>query len=65
MRNGRDILQHIGGTPLVRLPRIARDLPVPVLVKCEPMIPGGSVKDRIAKARSSTTRKHAANSDRG
>jgi cysteine synthase len=46
----RDILQHIGGTPLVALPRIARGLPVPVLVKCEHMNPGGSVKDRIAKA---------------
>ena len=44
------ILQHIGHTPLVPLHRIARGLPVPVLVKCEHMNPGGSVKDRIAKA---------------
>ena len=44
------ILEHIGSTPLVALQRIARDLPVPVLVKCEHMNPGGSVKDRIAKA---------------
>src|SRR5512143_62422 len=44
------ILEHIGRTPLVPLPRIARGLPVPVLVKCEHMNPGGSVKDRIAKA---------------
>ena len=50
MNSGRDILQHIGRTPLVSLPRIARGLPVPVLVKCEHMNPGGSVKDRIAKA---------------
>jgi len=47
---GRNILEHIGGTPLVPLSRIAHDLPVPVLVKCEHMNPGGSVKDRIAKA---------------
>jgi len=44
------ILDHIGRTPLVRLKRIGRDLPVPVLVKCEHMNPGGSVKDRIALA---------------
>jgi cysteine synthase len=50
VNSGRDILQHIGRTPLVSLPRIARGLPVPVLVKCEHMNPGGSVKDRIAKA---------------
>jgi cysteine synthase len=50
VNGGRDILQHIGRTPLVSLPRIARDLPVPVLVKCEHLNPGGSVKDRIAKA---------------
>jgi cysteine synthase len=44
----RSILDHIGRTPLVPLRRIAADLPVPVLVKCEHMNPGGSVKDRIA-----------------
>jgi cysteine synthase len=45
-----DILDAIGKTPLVPLDRLARGLPVPVLVKCEHMNPGGSVKDRIAKA---------------
>jgi len=44
------LLDHIGHTPLVPLRRIAVGLPVPVLVKCEHMNPGGSVKDRIAKA---------------
>lgn len=44
------ILDRIGGTPLVPLSRVAVDLPVPVLAKCEHMNPGGSVKDRIAKA---------------
>ncbi len=46
---GHDILNQIGGTPLVALRRIGRGLPVPVLVKCEHMNPGGSVKDRLAK----------------
>jgi cysteine synthase len=45
-----NVLDHIGRTPLVALRRIAHGLPVPVLVKCEHMNPGGSVKDRIAKA---------------
>ena len=47
---GRDLLDHIGNTPLVPLRRIGKDLPVPVLAKCEHLNPGGSVKDRIAKA---------------
>ncbi len=49
-RNAQTILQQIGGTPLVKLMRIGRDLPVPVLVKCEHLNPGGSTKDRIALA---------------
>jgi cysteine synthase len=44
------IQQHIGRTPLVRLERVAGGLAVPVLVKCEHLNPGGSVKDRIALA---------------
>jgi cysteine synthase len=44
------ILDRVGRTPLVALRRIGRGLPVPVLVKCEHMNPGGSVKDRIAVA---------------
>ena len=44
------LLEAIGRTPLVPLRRIAQGLPVPVLVKCEHMNPGGSVKDRIALA---------------
>src|SRR6185437_7053362 len=47
---GKSILDHIGGTPLVPLGRVAQGLPVPVLVKCEHMNPGGSVKDRTALA---------------
>jgi cysteine synthase len=45
-----NLLQHIGNTPLVPLRNVGRGLPVPVLVKCEHLNPGGSVKDRIAKA---------------
>lgn len=44
------LLQLIGQTALVPLLKIARGLPTPVLVKCEHLNPGGSVKDRIAKA---------------
>ncbi len=45
-----DLLSHIGRTPLVTLGRIGAGLGVPVLAKCEHLNPGGSVKDRIAKA---------------
>jgi cysteine synthase len=52
--DGVTVLPHvteaIGRTPLVRLGSLARGARVPVLVKCEHLGPGGSVKDRIAKA---------------
>jgi cystathionine beta-synthase len=41
------ILSAVGGTPIVRLARIGRDLPQELLAKCEFLNPGGSVKDRI------------------
>src|SRR5437763_4648974 len=44
------ILAHSGRTPLVPLVHLANGLPIPVLAKCEHLNPGGSVKDRIAKA---------------
>ncbi len=44
------ILQHIGGTPLVTLGRVGAGTAVPVLAKCEHLNPGGSIKDRIARA---------------
>ncbi len=37
----------IGNTPLVRLARIAHDLPVPLYAKMELLNPGGSIKDRV------------------
>ncbi len=43
-----NILQSIGHTPLLRLNRIAHDLPAEVWVKLENRNPGGSIKDRIA-----------------
>jgi cysteine synthase A len=45
-----DILGRIGGTPLVRLRRLPGQHSAEVLVKCEHLNPGGSVKDRAALA---------------
>ncbi len=45
-----NILECIGGTPLVRLSRIASDVRTQVYAKCEFMNPGASVKDRIGIA---------------
>lgn len=42
-----NILGAIGHTPLVRLGRIAHELPCPLYAKLEFMNPGGSVKDRV------------------
>ncbi|HSO29518.1 MAG TPA: cystathionine beta-synthase [Candidatus Sulfomarinibacteraceae bacterium] len=52
MRYAESILDLVGGTPLVRLTRVTRDLgPVEaqplILAKMEALNPGGSVKDRI------------------
>ncbi len=44
------ILQSIGWTPLVRLRRLANDVPATVCVKVESLNPGGSVKDRVGLA---------------
>ena len=50
MSQVRSVLDTIGRTPLVALRWLGAGLPVPVLVKCEQLNPGGSVKDRIARA---------------
>ncbi len=48
IRNG--IQGTIGGTPLVRLRRIASDAEAEILAKIESFNPGGSVKDRVGLA---------------
>ena len=45
-----DVIEAIGNTPLIELKRVAAGLPVKVFVKCEHLNPGGSVKDRTARA---------------
>ena len=46
---GQRTLERVGNTPLLRLERVARDLPnIQLLGKAEWMNPGGSVKDRAA-----------------
>ena len=50
MSAAASLVDRIGHTPLVRLARIGRDLSTPLLVKCEHLNPGGSIKDRIARA---------------
>jgi cysteine synthase len=45
-----DMLELIGGTPLVRLRHLPPAGSADVFVKCEQFNPGGSVKDRVALA---------------
>ncbi len=47
---GMDVIDAIGNTPLVELKHVAAGLPAKVFVKCEHLNPGGSVKDRTARA---------------
>ena len=48
--NRRQLLDLIGNTPLIRLDRLAADLPgVQIWLKLEYLNPGGSVKDRPAR----------------
>jgi cystathionine beta-synthase len=43
-----NILETIGHTPLVKLNKIAKDIPATVLAKIETTNPGNSIKDRMA-----------------
>src|SRR5215470_19942938 len=45
-----DVIEAIGNTPLIELKRVSAGLPVRVFIKCEHLNPGGSVKDRTARA---------------
>jgi len=45
-----NILETIGNTPMIRLNKIAEDIPCTVLAKVEYFNPGHSVKDRMALA---------------
>src|SRR5687768_16369966 len=45
-----DVIEAIGNTPLIELERVTAGLPVKVFIKCEHLNPGGSVKDRTARA---------------
>jgi cysteine synthase B len=51
-RQGDDLLSSIGRTPLIRLRRVTEDIPagIEVYAKAEHLNPGGSVKDRAARA---------------
>jgi len=46
----RSVIDLIGNTALVELSRVGAGLSVPIFAKCEHLNPGGSIKDRIAKA---------------
>lgn len=49
MNYRNNILETIGNTPLVKLNRVAADIPALVLAKVETFNPGHSIKDRMAK----------------
>jgi len=43
-----NILETIGNTPLIKLNKIAKDIPATVLAKVDYFNPGNSIKDRMA-----------------
>lgn len=45
-----DIVETVGGTPLVKLNKVTADVDATILLKCEFFNPLGSVKDRIGKS---------------
>lgn len=47
---GMDVIEAIGNTRLIELKRVTKGSRNPVFVKCEHLNPGGSVKDRTARA---------------
>ena len=49
-RTSLSILDCIGDTPLVALQHVGAEISAPLFAKCEHLNPGGSVKDRLARA---------------
>jgi N-(2-amino-2-carboxyethyl)-L-glutamate synthase len=49
VKKGTGILSVIGGTPMVLLHKVYRDLPFQLFAKLEALNPGGSIKDRPAR----------------
>jgi cysteine synthase len=45
-----DVIDAIGNTPLIELKRVTAGLRQKVFIKCEHLNPGGSIKDRTARA---------------
>src|SRR3954468_7874222 len=43
-----NVTEAVGHTPIVKLGRIARNVPASIYAKCEYLNPGGSHKDRVA-----------------
>src|SRR5664279_3861777 len=50
MKNANDFLEAVGRTPLIRLRRVSEQTGCEIYGKAEFMNPGGSVKDRAARA---------------
>lgn len=48
MKIKQNILETIGNTPLIKLNKVAKDLPCTVLAKVDYFNPGNSIKDRMA-----------------
>lgn len=47
---GMDVIEAIGNTRLIELKRVTKGSRNPIFIKCEHLNPGGSVKDRTARA---------------
>ena len=47
-RGNQGIISAIGNTPLIEIPSLSAATGCKIMVKCENMNPGGSVKDRAA-----------------
>ena len=50
MKKVNNMLELIGNTPILKLNKVAKDVPASVFVKLESMNPSGSYKDRMALA---------------